>query len=471
MSPRVALLFLLFVVPSRAEPAFTVGAATRDITPEPGVSLNGNIARSGKAGGANDPLMVRATVIESLGRKIAIAIVDACHIGAPVFDEARRLVTKRTGIPGANVLMAATHTHAAPRALHIGRLSALDDAWHAELSRRLAEAIAEADASREPARLFAGKLDLPELVASRRFVCEPGSVPPDPFGRSGELVSSVQSTGPARRIGPAGPVDPAFSMLYAARHDGSPLMLLGNFGVHYCGGYAGARVSSDYFGAFCRNLEKQLAPRTNGRRFTAIHSNGTSGDVGALGTPKELAGRQFRPFERCEAVGAWLAGRIRAELEHLTPLKGDAIDAELRPLTFGVRKPAPERLAWARDIVATKIPPPSNKSLIYADNAIKMVALPDRLTLPVQVLRLGELTIAGSPCETFAETGLAIKAARSAAPTFTIELANGYGGYLPTAEQHRLGGYETWDALSSFLEIAAEARLRAALIEMVSEQE
>ncbi len=28
--------------------------------------------------------------------------------------------------------------------------------------------------------------------------------------------------------------------------------------------------------------------------------------------------------------------------------------------------------------------------------------------------------------------------------TFTIELANGSYGYLPTPEQHELGGYETW---------------------------
>ena len=51
--------------------------------------------------------------------------------------------------------------------------------------------------------------------------------------------------------------------------------------------------------------------------------------------------------------------------------------------------------------------------------------------------------------------------------TFTIGLANGYGGYLPTAEQHQLGGYETWAARSSFLAIDAEALLRQAFTELV----
>ena len=58
----------------------------------------------------------------------------------------------------------------------------------------------------------------------------------------------------------------------------------------------------------------------------------------------------------------------------------------------------------------------------------------------VQALRIGDLGIATSPCETFVETGLAIKANSPLRPTFTIELANDYAGYLPTAEQHRLGG-------------------------------
>ena len=38
---------------------------------------------------------------------------------------------------------------------------------------------------------------------------------------------------------------------------------------------------------------------------------------------------------------------------------------------------------------------------------------------------------------------------------------------LPTAEQHRLGGYETWAARSSLLEVEAEARLRHTLIDLV----
>ncbi|MCA9044765.1 MAG: hypothetical protein KDA69_10625, partial [Planctomycetaceae bacterium] len=46
--------------------------------------------------------------------------------------------------------------------------------------------------------------------------------------------------------------------------------------------------------------------------------------------------------------------------------------------------------------------------------------------------------------EVFVEIGLGIKEKSPFDDAFTIELANGSYGYLPTPEQHKLGGYETW---------------------------
>ncbi len=62
----------------------------------------------------------------------------------------------------------------------------------------------------------------------------------------------------------------------------------------------------------------------------------------------------------------------------------------------------------------------------------------------VQTFRIGDLGVAAIPFETFAETGMEIKANSPFKATFVIELANGCYGYLPTAEQHEMGGYETW---------------------------
>jgi hypothetical protein len=92
-----------------------------------------------------------------------------------------------------------------------------------------------------------------------------------------------------------------------------------------------------------------------------------------------------------------------------------------------------------------------------------MAAYPDTVPVTLQALRLGDLSIAAIPCETFVEIGLELKAFREGQPHFTISLANGYNGYLPTPEQHKLGGYETWRAKSSYLEVNASPKIVAQL--------
>ena len=69
----------------------------------------------------------------------------------------------------------------------------------------------------------------------------------------------------------------------------------------------------------------------------------------------------------------------------------------------------------------------------------------------------------------FAETGLAIKAASPLEPTFVMELANQYNGYLPTRRQHGLGGYETWRAKSSYLSTDSEPKIRATLLNLLND--
>ena len=70
------------------------------------------------------------------------------------------------------------------------------------------------------------------------------------------------------------------------------------------------------------------------------------------------------------------------------------------------------------------------------------------------------------PCEVFTETGLEIKAKSPFRTTFTMELANGHYGYLPTPEQHALGGYETWMG-TNLLETDASRKISAVILELL----
>jgi len=106
---------------------------------------------------------------------------------------------------------------------------------------------------------------------------------------------------------------------------------------------------------------------------------------------------------------------------------------------------------------------------VYARETVLMSRYPATVKVVVQAIRIGELGIVSSPCETFVEIGLEIKKKSPLRPTFTIELANGYNGYLPTPAQHKLGGYETWRARSSYLEVDAAPKITAAILTLLND--
>ncbi|MCP4506809.1 MAG: hypothetical protein GY826_10505, partial [Fuerstiella sp.] len=137
---------------------------------------------------------------------------------------------------------------------------------------------------------------------------------------------------------------------------------------------------------------------------------------------------------------------------------------------LSVRKPDAERVDWAKGLMSQPNSKGSHRwSRIYAQEALQLHEFPDRYNVPLQAIRLGDIGIAAAPCEVFSETGLAIKAKSPFSRTMTMELANGYSGYLPSEQQHDWGGYETWPARSSHLEVAAEAKIKDELLQLLKQ--
>lgn len=98
-----------------------------------------------------------------------------------------------------------------------------------------------------------------------------------------------------------------------------------------------------------------------------------------------------------------------------------------------------------------------------------MADWPATKELKLQALRVGDLGIGAIPCETYGSTGLAVKKASPFALNMVISLANGQSGYLPPPDQFKLGGYTTWRARTSYLEIGAEPRIAEAVSELLQE--
>jgi hypothetical protein len=196
-------------------------------------------------------------------------------------------------------------------------------------------------------------------------------------------------------------------------------------------------------------------------------SNGTSGDINNIDFRKPR--ERHAPWTRMREVAYDVADEAFRVYRQITYRDDVSLAASTTELQLGVRRPDAQRIEWARAILkADTNPARRTRPEIYAGEALELAKFAKTVVVPLQAIRIGEVGIAAIPCEVFAETGLAIKAGSPLRPTFTIELANGYNGYLPTPEQHALGGYETWPARSSYLEVQAEPKIRSAVLGLLS---
>ena len=448
-----------------AEPGvFRAGASLVDVTPRRWpVSMLGSF-NDRQATSAHDPLMVRALVLDDGRTRLAIATVDTCVIPGDLVDQAKELASRRTGIPVDRMLMAATHTHTAPTLTDLNPKIPRDPEYLKLVVESLAAGVAQAADRLAPARIGWGVTPLPDEVNNRRWFMRQELLGPNPFGRM-DRVRMNPPTGSPDLLRPAGPTDPDVSVVSIQTAEGKPLALLANYSLHYVGDVPAGTVSADYFGEFARQIEKRLA--ADGP-LVAMLTNGTSGDVNNISFREP---RKPEPiFERIRTVASHVADAAQAACREMKYRDRVPLAMAERQISLGVRKASADELAQAQAVLAEKdeqkLP---GLARYYAESALAIDKFPDTVNVKLQAIRIGDLGIVAVPCEAFADVGLDLKRRSPLRPTFTIDLANGYNGYLPSPEQHALGGYETWRCTSSYLEVQASRKMTEALLEMLGE--
>jgi neutral ceramidase len=443
------------------------GAATSNITLPLGAANGGVIARGGLATNIHDDMHARCLALDDGRTRVAIAICDLRMIGREIVDDVKRRVHESTGLPQENVLIAATHTHGAPAAIGM-HTADIDRRYRDFLTAGIADGVRRAVTNLAPARIGSAVGAVPEHVFNRRWFMREGSIPPDPFGGQTDRVRTNPPRASGDLLKPAGPVDPELTIVSVQHADGRPLALLANYGLHYVGGYERGHVSADYFAIFADRIQQLTGADRLDPPFVAMMSNGTSGDVNNIDFRKPR--QSYESWTRMREVADDVADEAFRVYQQIEYHDDAPLAVRTTELQLGVRRPDPRRIEWARAILKEDTNPNRlTRPEIYASEALQLAGYPERVPVQLQAIGIGQLCIAAIPCEVFAETGLAIKEHRPLRPTFTIELANGYNGYLPTPEQHELGGYETWPARSSYLEVQAEAKILAAVLELLDQ--
>lgn len=447
------------------KPVLRAGAAAVDITPTqfpmnmPG-GFSANMAEK-----AHDPFHSRALVLDDGTTQVALVVVDNLGAGPDVLNEAKALASEKTGIPRNKMLISSTHTHSGPS---LNTRSEVSSAYYRRFVEGVAASITQAHAALKPAALGTGVSPLADEVFNRRWYVKDGKMPLNPFGRL-DRVKTNPGTSPEVIERPAGPTDPDITVLSLQDSKRRPLALYANYALHYVGGAPQGQMSADYFGEFARLMPSRLRGDEN---FVAMMSNGASGDINNIPFGVTRAPRE--PFEQIRVVAqkaadtAWLAWR---GIDKHTP--AIRIGMAERDVVLRYRKPGTQEVAEARAIVAIKdkeaIAKLPRLAQNYARNTINAYERPEEtLTVKIQAVRLGDFAICAIPFEVFVEIGLDLKKRSPFARTMVVGLANGRHGYLPTLEQHPLGGYETWLGTNQVQEDTSVI-LSTHLLEMLSE--
>jgi hypothetical protein len=197
-------------------------------------------------------------------------------------------------------------------------------------------------------------------------------------------------------------------------------------------------------------------------------SNGTSGNINNINWFANEAPPAMPAYAKMRQVANVIAAEAFKTYQTIRYQDWISLSSSQTEINLGVRLPNKEEIERAKGIISKASGPVMNTAEeIYARETMLIKDFPKQVPLIIQAFRIGDLAIAAAPCEIFVEIGLDIKTKSPFVTTFTTSLANGYNGYLPTPEHHKLGGYETWRARSSYLEVNASTKISSVLFELL----
>ena len=432
MKKIIALLAVLSWLPSTSSLRATelrVGRAAVKITPGAGMPMAGYY-RVRLNQGVHDDLWSKAIVLEHEGTRAALVALDLVSIPERFVADARRRIESRTGIPGAFVMISATHTHTGPE---MGsRLTGVDAAtkkiatdYHKALPGWIAESVEKAVADLQPAHVSKAVGHEDSISFIRRFRMKDGRVGWNP----GKLNPDI--------VHPIGTIDPVVPVVYFSTPDREPLAMYVSFANHL-DTVGGMEFSADYPYTLAKQLREAKGPD-----MLTVFTIGTAGNINHIDV--KSSDRQ-KGHNEAARIGTILAGEVLRTFRKLETIEPGAIQGsrEIVPLETAPIKPQdPE---WAQGVVA-RYGTPEAAPFYEQVHAFKVLDIEKRNGKPidaeVQVITLGDqIAWVGLPGEIFVELGKAIKIASPFPLTIIAELANGSIGYVPDRRAYRQGAYE-----------------------------
>jgi len=390
--------------------ALFIGISRKIISPPRGIYLIGYGDRSKGNMGVHDDLTATAMAISD---GLHHAVIVACDLLAINEHTVARIQAQT----GSNVVICCSHTHSGPIS-YAGAHSPLRNRKYINfLVSQIVDAVGEAQADLQPAQLTwtSGEANIAVNRRKRK---------PD-----GRIEIGVH---------PSGPVDRTFTLIQAQSLDGKPIVNLLNYQCHGTVlGPSNLLVSADWIGGV-----RSIAEAHSGTPHMVLQ--GATGDL----NPDHTWGED--DYEALDRIANSVAEPVLNSFGNLTPVYGDAVSFQQEQVWLSLEAEA-----------QGATPPPTYRRVLS-----KMAGVPNLIVdhvlnirypwktliaardgfwaVPVVLtqLRIGDLTMYTLGAEVFNEIGVAIKQISATQPTIFASVSSGCIGYLPTAAEHALGGYE-----------------------------
>ena len=248
-----------------------------------------------------------------------------------------------------------------------------------------------------------------------------------------------------------------------ARKDKNDIAIL-NFSTHP-DVIGGTKWSADWPGFARRFVEEDVAG-VSCLFFTGCQGDSNHYDYFKPRTERLRGGR----YEHSKFMGRTVADAVVAAWKDMTPVADDTVFADSRIVytrtkTEGIEQ-YDECVQWVRDYKAGKFPAGTftmaKRAFCYRVAALREQPL--FRAVPITVMSLGGVVFVGFGGEAFTSYGRIMRELCPDKFVVSVVCANGYEGYLPTAEAFAQGGYE---ACSSFFMPTLEEEIVGAAKEML----
>lgn len=390
----IALLLtasLNFVTPaaegqSAAKSNLRAGVAKVDITPAEVKELE-VVGHRRKVTGVRDPLRAGVLVLDDGQTKVAIVTLDLIGAYTEIVKPARAQIEKETGIPAANIMVAASHNHSGPG-------FDANSNWGKELIAKLGSAAKQAASKMTPVTVGYGEDKIGFSINRRKVI-------------NGRAVV---------RLNEEGPNDPRVKVLRF--DDGkslTPVAVLMHAVCHPCFFTWGDKGSLPYPNGFPKmsadfpGEAQSFVEMCYGDQTSSLFLQGCAGDI-----RPNLPGYPYRCAD--EADIQW-AGR-------------DLGSAVVRTLARSMTR---EQLAERAEYYPIRV----------ANSVVSLPGKEGRIEAELQAMKIGPYLLLTMPGEPMVEYGLKLEndIADRATPII-VGYANGHVGYIATTASYKVGGYE-----------------------------